>query len=299
MAVMPLQVHELRKRFGKVEALRGVSFVVEQGEVFGYLGPNGAGKTTTLRIVLGLVRPTDGLAALFGQSPHDHESRAEVGFIPGDLKLYGDMRAGRLLDYFAGFRKNAPNLRPELLERLSLDPGTLDRKVKFLSHGTRQKLGLIIAMQHDPALLLLDEPSNGLDPLVQQAFRQLLLDFAHRGRSVVLSSHVLAEVEAVCSRVAIVRAGKIVALETIEKLRANVVRRLRVRFRGSVPDGLTRLPEVTRAQLDGSTAHLWVRGDLNPLIRLLSSARVQELVFPEPELEDIFLSYYGREQPRA
>jgi ABC-2 type transport system ATP-binding protein len=264
--------------------------------VFGYLGPNGAGKTTTLRIILGLVRQSAGLVSLFGKSPHDHESREQVGFIPGDLKLYGDMTGRRLLDYFAAFHAGRPLLRDQLLASLALDPATLDRRVKFLSHGTRQKLGLIIAMQHDPELLLLDEPSNGLDPLVQQGFRELVRDFARRGRSVVLSSHVLTEVEAVCGRVAILRAGQIVALETIERLRANVVRRLTVRFRGDTPEALATLPEVTRAEIDGSRAVLWVRGDLNPLIRQLASARVQELVFPEPELEDIFLSYYGREE---
>ena len=292
-ALTPLRVQDLRKRFARVEALRGVSFSVEPGEVFGYLGPNGAGKTTTLRILLGLVRASSGTASLFDQSPDEVASREHIGFVPGDLKLYGNLTGARTLDYFARFRPaHPPRLRGELLERLSLDSAALNQRVKFLSHGTRQKIGLIVAMQHDPALLLLDEPSNGLDPLVQQGFRELVRDFARRGRSVLLSSHVLSEVEAVCSRVAIVRAGEIVAMETIEKLRANVVRRLRVRFRGEVPPALAQLPEVTRAEINGSSAVLWVRGDLNALLRALSAARVEDLVFPEPELEDIFLSYY-------
>jgi ABC-2 type transport system ATP-binding protein len=286
-------VDGLAKNFGPVQALRGVSFSVEPGEVFGYLGPNGAGKTTTLRIVVGLVRATGGAVRLFGRSPQDPRSREQLGFLPGDLHLYGDLTARQLLDYFARFRPGQPpSLRPELIERLGLEAAVLPRRVKFLSHGTRQKLGLIVAMQHDPALLLLDEPSNGLDPLVQQSFREIVRDFAGRGRSVLVSSHVLSEVEVICQRVAILRQGVIVALETIEQLRANVVRRLTVHFEKAVPEQLLKLDTVTRSETDGSTATLWVRGDLNPLLRALADARVQDFVFPEPELEDIFLSYY-------
>jgi len=201
----PLDVRDLTKTFGTVTALRGVSFSVEPGEVFGYLGPNGAGKTTTLRIVLGLVRASTGHVALFGKPPAAPASRLDLGFTPGDLRLYGDMTGIATLDFFARFRPaQPPILRAQLLAALALDPATLRRRVKFLSHGTRQKLGLIVAMQHDPALLLLDEPSNGLDPLVQRSFRDVVREFAARGRSVLFSSHVLSEAEAVCTRVAIV-----------------------------------------------------------------------------------------------
>jgi ABC-2 type transport system ATP-binding protein len=236
---------------------------------------------------------------LFGASNTNPLSRVPLGFLPGDLALYGDLRGQALLDYFARFRpEHPPRLRAELIERLGLDAGVLERRVKFLSHGTRQKLGLIIAMQHDPALLLLDEPSNGLDPLVQQAFRETVRDFARRGRAVLFSSHVLSEVEVICQRVAILRAGQIVALETIEQLRANVVRRLRVRFANDVPASILQLKAVTRSESSGNTATLWVQGDLNPLLRALADASVQDFVFPEPELEDIFLAYY-REEPRS
>jgi ABC-2 type transport system ATP-binding protein len=288
----PLMVNELKKDFGAISALRGVSFVVEPGEVFGYLGPNGAGKTTTLRIVLGLVRQDSGSALLFGRVPSDQNSRAAIGFLPGDLRLYNDMTGQATLDFFARFRPQSPPvLRETLLDALALDRATLKRRVKFMSHGTRQKVGLIAAMQHDPPLLLLDEPSNGLDPLVQHAFRDIVRDFAARGRSVLLSSHVLSEVEAVCRRVAILRDGEIVALETIEHLRDKVIRKLTLRFRGSVP-ALQDVPGVSRADINGREAILWVRGDLNPVLRTLAASDVEELIFPEPELEDIFLSYY-------
>src|SRR5262245_4923787 len=257
----PLELLNLKKDFGKVAALRGVSFSVEPGEVFGYLGPNGAGKTTTLRAVLGLVRPSAGEVRIFGKTPTVAASRNDIGFLPGDLRLYGDMTGSATLDFFARFRQFAPPvLREKLIDTLALDHASLHRRIKFLSHGTRQKIGLIAAMQHDPALLLLDEPSNGLDPLVQHAFREIVRGFAARGRSVLLSSHILSEVETVCRRVAILRQGEIVALETIENLRDKVVRKLTVKFRGEVPK-LSDVPGITRCELNGRDGVLWVRGD--------------------------------------
>ena len=288
----PLELQNLKKEFGAVSALRGVSFTVELGEVFGYLGPNGAGKTTTMRIMLGLVHPSAGTALLFGKPPADSSTRNHIGFLPGDLRLYGDMSGLATLDFFARFRPAAPPvLRKSLIEAFALDTATLERRVKFLSHGTRQKIGLIAAMQHDPALLLLDEPSNGLDPLVQHAFREIVRGFARRGRSVLLSSHMLSEVEAVCRRVAILRQGEIVALETIDNLRDKLVRKLTVRFRNAVPS-FAGVPGISRSEFRDHDVELWVRGDLNPLLRRLAESEIEEMVFPEPELEGIFLSYY-------
>jgi ABC-2 type transport system ATP-binding protein len=289
--VNPLTINDLTKNFGAVSALRGVSFSVAPGEIFGYLGPNGAGKTTTLRIILGLARATSGRVLLFGREPVDARSRLDIGFVPGDLRLYGEMTALATLAFFARFRRTPPVLRAQLLDAFALDETTLKRRVKFLSHGTRQKVGLIAAMQHDPALLLLDEPSNGLDPIVQHALREILRDFASRGRSVVLLSHILSEAESVCHRVAIIRQGEIVALESIERLRANVVRKLTARFRGAAPD-LTSVPGVSRAERHGDEAVLWLRGDPAPILKAVAAADVRDLVFPEPELEDIFLGYY-------
>lgn len=295
-AVNALEVSGLAKQFGSMRALGGVSFSVAPGEVFGYLGPNGAGKTTTLRILLGLMRASAGSASIFGRRAGDPASRADIGFVPGDLRLYTDMTAAATLDYFARFRPDKPpRLRAMLVDALGVDGATLDKRVKFLSHGTRQKIGLIAAMQHDPALLLLDEPTNGLDPLVQRAFRRIVCDFASRSRTVFLSSHVLSEVEAVCNRVAILRQGELVALETIDRLREKVVRKLSVRFRGEMPAGLQSLAGVARSEVHGCEASLWVQGDVNPLLRALAATDVDSLVFPEAQLEDIFLGYYGTE----
>jgi ABC-2 type transport system ATP-binding protein len=293
MSSRALEVQGLRKRFGALEALRGVTFAVAPGEVFGYLGPNGAGKTTTLRILLGLVHPSEGVARIAGIDAADPRSRGDIGFVPGDLRLYGDMTGADTLDYFARFRPDRPPaLRARLLEALALDGATLARRVKFLSHGTRQKVGLVAAMQHDPALLLLDEPTNGLDPLVQQAFREVVRDFAARGHAVLFSSHVLSEVESVCHRVAILRGGEVVALETIEALRGKVVRKMTARFVGAVPAGLGEVPGVERSEAKGAEVTLWVRGDVNPVLRALAAHLLEDVVFPEAQLEDIFMAYY-------
>jgi len=288
-----LHINNLTKRYGKVQALRGVTFGVAAGEIFGYLGPNGAGKTTTLRIILGLVRPTGGEVSLFGNKTNRAENRLAIGFLPGEVQLYGNMTSLTVLDYFARYRlQKPPVLREKLLEAFEVEKSMLSRKVKFLSHGTRQKIGLIIAMQHDPDLLLLDEPTTGLDPLVQQAFREIVLDFAKRGKALLFSSHVLSEVEAICDRVAILRAGEIVAIESIDKLRSKMVRRLQVRFRDAAPADLADTPGVASAEISGKDATLWVQGEVNALLRRLAQTEVENFVFPEPELEDIFLSYY-------
>ena len=292
----PLVVDGLEKKFGPVQALAGVSFSVGPGEIFGYLGPNGAGKTTTLRLILGLVHPSTGRTAVFGREPGDTRAREAVGYLPGELSLYGDMTGRALLGYVAGFRPaRPPVLQGRLFAALQLSPSDLTRRIKFLSHGTKQKIGLVAAMQHDPELLLLDEPTTGLDPLVQKAFRDLLADFAGRGRAVFFSSHVLSEVETVCRRVAILRAGRLVAVESIEDLRARMLRRLEVRFRGEVPPDLAAVPGVVRSSRDGASATLWLRGDVNPALRRIAREEVERFVFPEAELEDVFLTYYGSE----
>ncbi len=298
--MVALEVSGLRKHYGSIRALEDVSFTVGRGEVFGYLGPNGAGKTTTLRILAGLVRADGGQALLLGRRAGDAAGRATVGYLPGDLALYGSMTGQALLDTFARFRPSRPPvLRARLLAALRLEARDLARRSKFLSHGTRQKLGLVIAMQHDPELLLLDEPTNGLDPLVQRAFRELILDRAAQGRAILFSSHVLSEVEAVCARVAVLGAGRVLALETIEALRARLVRRMQVRFRGAPPPDLARTPGVVACEIEGLEARLQIRGDVNPLLQRLARAEVDHLVFPEPELEDVFLGYFGPEGSRS
>jgi len=293
--MIALDVDAISKRYGAVQALDRVSFSVAAGEIFGYLGPNGAGKTTTLRVLAGLVRADAGEARLLGRPAREAGARASVGYLPGDLRLYGGMTGVALLDLFARFRPaRPPVLRARLLQALALDARDLARRVKFLSHGTRQKLGLVIAMQHDPQLLLLDEPTSGLDPLVQMAFRDLVVERAAHGAAVLFSSHVLSEVEAVCGRVAVLGSGRLLALESVEALRSRMVRRVHVRFRGEPPEGLGDTPGVLGCERSGADATLRVQGDVNPLLRLLARHEIERLVLPEPQLEDIFLRYFAR-----
>lgn len=291
--MVSLQVSGLTKHYRKVRALHNVSFGVQAGEIFGYLGPNGAGKTTTLRIVVGLAHADNGEVRLFDRSVGRAEERVAVGYLPGEFHLYGNMTALAVLDYFARYRpQRTPVLRSKLFKAFEVDQAVLSQKVKFLSHGTKQKIGLVVAMQHDPDLLLLDEPTTGLDPLIQHAFRETVLDFAARGHAVFFSSHVLSEVEAVCSRVAILRAGEVVTVESIENLRTKMVRRLYLRSRGLLPPDIEKIPGVARAQVLGTQAVLWIQGDVNLILRRLAVLDIEQLVFPEPEFEDIFLSYY-------
>lgn len=306
MNVPCLQLHHLTKSFRDVTALRDVSFTVTAGEVFGYLGPNGAGKTTTLRLILGLVEPTGGEVFMFGERvvPLTQTSvaiRQQIGFLPGELRLYPEMTGQALLDYFANFRpQRPPLLRTRLLEAFALNPATLQRRVKLLSHGTRQKLGLVIAMQHRPDLLFLDEPTLGLDPLMQRAFIELIKELAQNGATIFFSSHILSEIENLCDRVAILRAGELVALETIAKLREKMVRRMTLRF-SSAPPELGQVPGVVSCTAQGREVTLFMQGDINALLQQLAQYHVEHLVFPEPELEDIFAHYYnhGREQPAS
>ncbi len=289
---LALEVSGIRKSFGALRAVDGIDLTIERGEIVGYLGPNGAGKTTTLRIIAGLVRPDAGEVRIGGRNASDAAARESFGYLPGELALYGRMRASTLLDTFARFRRRRPpRLRGELLEVLGVGPDVLRRRVKFLSHGTKQKIGIVVAMQHDPDLLLLDEATLGLDPLVQESFREYLRTFAARGRTVLFSSHILGEVEAICPRVAILREGRIVIQQTIENLRAGVVRRMVVRFRGTPPD-LASVRGVLRVEPREGETVVWCRGDLGPLLREIADAGVEDLVFPEPQLEDIFMSYY-------
>jgi ABC-2 type transport system ATP-binding protein len=288
-----LEVTGLHKHYGALHALRGVSFDLQAGEVLGYLGPNGAGKTTTLRILLDLVRADAGTVRIFGEPASRAAIRARVGYLPGELRLYGDMRAHSVLETFARFRpEHPPVLRDALVAAFGIGPGDLAQRVKFLSHGTRQKIGLIVAMQCDPDLLVLDEPTNGLDPLVQRAFRTVLLERAAAGRAVLLSSHVLSEVEAACHRVAVLRAGELLALEAVQELRRRVVRRVQLRVHGAAPVSLANVAGVLQSEIHGQDAVLWVQGDVNPVLRALAALDVERFVFAEPQLEDVFLSFF-------
>ena len=284
----------LSKHYGSATALTELSLTVPAGVVYGVLGPNGAGKTTLIRLLMGFVRPSGGTATIFGHDCwHDGvAARRDVGYLVTADALYPDLRGEAQLDFAARLSGQPPVLRDRLLDALEFPRALLGKRLGTYSKGTKQKLALVAAIQNDPALLVLDEPSDGLDPLVQRAFEEVLTDLRDRGRTVFLSSHDLAEVERVCERVAIVRQGRLVTEAAVADLRRQQRRVATVAFADGVPDGLGRVPGIEVHSVDGSRAELLVDGEIGPLLAFLGSAQVDDLLIRRPRLEEIFLRFY-------
>ena len=287
----------LSKDYGSGHGLFGLDLEVEQGEVFGFLGPNGAGKSTTMRLLLDLIKPTSGSAEILGLDTITDSLaiRRRVGFLPGDLALYPKATGRVMLDYLAALRGRVDlGLRDSLVERFDAD---LERPVHELSSGNRQKLGLIAAFMHEPEVLILDEPIAGLDPLVQQSFHALLGEVSAQGRTVFLSSHTLSEVERVTHRLAILRQGRLVIVDSLENLRKVAVQRLEVEFSAPVPaDEFARLPGVTDATADGRTLVVAFEGSADAVVKAAAAHDVLAIRPHDDDLEDIFLRYYRTEQ---
>lgn len=283
---------------GGKPALDHLSLTVERGEIFGYLGPNGAGKTTTIRLLLDLIRPTSGRAAVFGMNVNADSVaiRQRIGFLPGELNLWDRLTAREIVRYLGSLRGGVDSRYvTQLAERLNFD---LSKRMRTYSTGNKRKLGLILALMHKPDLLILDEPSSGLDPLMQQTFNQMMLEAKAAGQTVFLSSHVLGEVQAICDRVGILRDGKLQAVETVEKLTRVDFRRVTLKFRDSVAPALmshiSAIGGVSKVSLDAPNAlSLQLAGDFDPLLKAVSAAYVQDISIETPTLEDIFLTYYG------
>ena len=287
-----LEVDALTKSYGTVRGIDEVSFSVPSGEVFGFLGPNGAGKTTTIRILMQLLRADAGRAKLFGVSISENypELHDRVGYLPGDFRPPAEERSGYYLQHMARYRHRPPALRGFLCDRLGFGEKEQGQRIKYLSHGNRQKLGLVMALEHAPDLAILDEPTLGLDPLVQDAFYDVVRHLRERGTTVFLSSHLLSEVEKVCSRVAIIRGGRLVAVESIDALKRRRPRRLIVVLEGEE----TAVPEFSGARLlgrEGARCTYLIDADIRTVVGALPKA-VREFYLPEPDLEDIFLAYY-------
>jgi ABC-2 type transport system ATP-binding protein len=283
----------LSKDYGSGRGLFGLDLEVQAGEVFGFLGPNGAGKSTTMRLLLDLIKPTSGSASVLGLDTvrQSLEIRRRVGFLPGDLALYPKLTGRRVLDYFAELRGGVERrVRNSLAERFGAD---LDRPVRELSTGNRRKLGLIQAFMHDPEVLILDEPIAGLDPLVQQSFHSLLAEVSAQGRTVFLSSHTLSEVERVTHRLAILREGRLVVVDSLENLRRVAVQRLDIEFGEPVDAREFRgLPGVTEVRADGPTVTVSFEGSADPVVKAAARHEVRAIRPREDDLEDIFLRYY-------
>ncbi len=301
-ATAAITTARLSKRYDRTPALDDVSLAVPPGSIFGVLGPNGAGKTTLIRLLMGFVRPSGGTAAIFGHDCwHDGvAARRDLGFLVTADALYPDLSGRAQLDLAATLSGRPPVLRDRLLDALEFPRSLLGKRLGTYSKGTRQKLALVAAIQTEPALLVLDEPSDGLDPLIQRAFEQVLTDLRDRGRTVFLSSHDLAEVERVCERVAIVRQGRLMAEAAVADLRRQQRRIATVAFATGVPDGLGRVPGVEVRHVEGSRAELLVDGEVGPLLAFLGASEVDDLLIRRPRLEEIFLRYYdgaGAETP--
>lgn len=296
----------LHKRFGKHVAVHGLDLSVQTGTVFGLIGPNGAGKTTTLRMLLDVIRPSSGTATVLGHSPGDGgpKLRRRIGYLPGELRLEGRVKGRDLLSHYADISGPVrPGAIDELAARLNLDLG---RPVRLLSKGNKQKLGLVQAFMHEPELLVLDEPTSGLDPLVQREFLQMVREASDRGQTVLLSSHMLSEIQRAADQVAVLANGRIVAEGDVGSLRLASIRRIRAGIAGS--DGATlraalaRLEHVRDVEVtDGEVVriHATWDGDLNPLIRLLATYHVLDLAIEEPNLEESVLNLYGRTEDES
>ncbi len=289
-----LETRGLGKHYGRVAALDDLSLRVEAGEVFGFLGPNGAGKTTTIRLLLGLIRPSAGSATVLGRAvrPVAAAWRAGIGYLPGELALWPELTGRETLDHLAHLSGAKPGRRAELLERLALGPADLDRRVRTYSDGMKQKLGIVQALETEPRLLLLDEPTKGLDPLVQQTFYAVLAEARARGTTVFFSSHVLAEVERICDRVAMLRAGRLVALESVAAVREGQRRRVTaVLAPGGEAGALARFGTVTLRE--GQRIELLVAArEVPALVACLAGLPLADVTIEAPSLEDAFLEHY-------
>jgi beta-exotoxin I transport system ATP-binding protein len=285
---------------GEVRALEDLSIAVAEGEIFGFLGPNGAGKSTTIRLLLGYLHPTSGSARVLGLDiVRDSVGiRSRVGYLPGGIALYDSLSGEHLLDYLGELTGRPSTRRAELLDRLELSARTLERPVRDYSRGMRQKIGIIQALQHDPELAILDEPTEGLDPLMQRSFYEILDDLKAAGRTIFFSSHILSEVERVCDRVAIVRRGHLVALQDVASLLEHRKRNVEMRAAdGDLPrlDGVAGVSGLTRTADGRLTCQL--EGDVGPFLAAIAGHRITDLTIEPAHLEEAFLELYEDDEP--
>jgi ABC-2 type transport system ATP-binding protein len=291
-----IRTDKLTKYYGSHRGIIDVDLEVEKGEVFGFLGPNGAGKTTTIRLLLDLIRPTGGKAYVF-----DIETSADptaihrrIGYLPGEFALYDRLTGGQTLEYFGNLRGGVDRAyQAQLIQRLDLDP---KRRYKEYSKGNKQKVGLVAALQHRPELLLLDEPTAGLDPLVQQTFFEIMREQVSSGATVFLSSHILSEVERSCDRVAIIREGRIAQIGRVDALRDLAHHQVEMRFEGKPPAAeFKKLKGVSDVTVEDHVLKLRVQGSITPVIQAAARLGVTDFLSREPSLEETFLAQYGRE----
>jgi len=296
-----IHTEQLTKSYGEHRGIIDVDLDVQSGEAFGFLGPNGAGKTTMIRTMLDHIRPTSGRATIFGidTTADPVAIHRRLGYLPGEFTLYDKLTGGQTIEYFANLRGGVDaRYQQDLLARLDVDPS---RKFREYSKGNKQKIGLIIALQHRPDLLLLDEPTSGLDPLIQQEFYGVIREAKEEGRTVFLSSHILSEVEKTCDRVAIIRDGVLVKVDSVEGLRDLAHHEVELRFAdGTVPaDAFTSLPGVSDVKLTDHTLKMRVSGPITPVVQAAARYELLDFVSREPSLEETFLAQYQTQPVEA
>jgi ABC-2 type transport system ATP-binding protein len=295
-----IETHQLTKSYGAHRGIIDVDLQVNEGEAFGFLGPNGAGKTTTIRTLLDHIRPTSGRATIFGidTTVDPVAIHRRLGYLPGEFALYDKLTGGQTLEYFANLRGGVDAAyQRQLVERLNVDPS---RKFKEYSKGNKQKIGLIVALQHRPDLLMLDEPTSGLDPLVQQEFYGVIREAKAEGRTVFLSSHILSEVEKTCDRVAIIRDGRLVRVDRTVALRDLAHHTVELVFTGPVPAAeFEALPGVSDVAAEDHVLRMRVSGNIAPVVRAAAQYELADFVSREPSLEETFLAEYGKGAPEA
>ncbi len=285
-----IQVSDLTKYYGKSRGIENLSFSVREGEIFGFIGPNGAGKSTTIRLLLSLIHPTSGQAAIFGKdvTKKGPEIRNQVGYLPSEVFYYDHMKVGELLKYSASFYPG------DHKQRISYLAGVMElemnRKIRDLSYGNKKKVGIVQGLLHNPTLLFLDEPTSGLDPLMQRKFFDLIREENKKGVTVFFSSHFLGEVQRLCDRVGIIREGRMVEVSDIRTLQKNNYKKIRVLNRHALTN--LEMPGVGNLHQEGEWIQFFYSGDINQVIQRLGSLAIEDLNIEEPTLEEIFMHYY-------
>ena len=287
-----IEINHLSKYYGKARGIVDVSLKVEEGEIFGFIGPNGAGKSTTIRLLLSLIYPSGGSATVFGKDvvQYGPEIRQDVGYLPSEVFYYDKMKVIDLLNYSASFyKKDCTQRIKNLAELMELD---LKRRINDLSYGNKKKVGIVQGLLHSPKLIILDEPTAGLDPLMQNRFFDLIQQENQNGATVFFSSHILSEVQRLCNRVAIIREGEIVTIEDIKTLQKNNYKKIRITAEG-LDQSKFSLDGVTNfTQVDGETSFFY-KGDINQIVKAVSAQPVADVLIEEPTLEEIFMHYYA------
>ncbi len=296
MAVVELQ--KLTKYYGKHKGIKNISFDIKEGEIFGFIGPNGAGKSTTIRTLLNLIYPSGGKAFIFGKDvvKDSLEIRRDIGYLPSEVYYYDDMKVSELLQYSQAFyKKGNPQRVKELAERLDLN---LNKRIEDLSFGNKKKVGILQALLHEPKLLILDEPTGGLDPLIRNIFFEILKEENQRGATIFFSSHILSEVQSMCSRVAIIKEGELIKVESIETLIKNQFRKVKITF-GNQKGGDFNIEGGKNLIWEGNILQLLYGGEIGNMLQKLSQVEVKDLLIEEPSLDEVFMHYYENKEELA